>query len=882
MVDEVRASQTKQVEDYIDTLYQSTGVVKDYVEVEEQAGEETRKRIQDEKLRTEGLIQLKAAQENVIDFMKKLKTTTSLDKEILQINQYFDKLEKGISGGFNLKKEREEALAYIKEYSKNIGILELKLKQVTKVVDTGFDPYGDLDEGKRTGGRELIKYLYEEAEAEFAEFLGDSTAKVISTAIMQGTEDAKQVAADLLAQSISSTLQKSISESIQSSISGSTGAFFGGLGGGIVAGLVGASISKLAGGSDASDERTEVIKQQTEEIKRNTAAIQRNIDFLNNQFSTYSAAFNNASEELISVSQTFVRFTAGGGTAGDLDAVGITNQAIENLKKQRKTTEAILETWGKVFDGIAKQARANIEKIDAEIDKLEKSTEQFRTIINNIQLDIIKSSTEMAERAGDAFLSASQIQTREFQKAAKNLIVAFTESLTLEGTLPDWNVDFLKNFAPDQWEGMIALLKKVTENTDAYNDVLKLEANLIQTVTSLAKAQSIAIRDSMVNSLGSLTSIFDDLDFKLSGVSRQSWVEERIQDFEKIYKEVGKLTEKEFDTAISYISEWYNTVIQNEQQAANMWKEVADTVRSLSDDIESTIRSIQLGSLNVSLGTVKTKFAGEEYTRLLQAAKSGDQQAISEFIAFSSQYLQVAQDTYKSSESYRDIYEQVMRDLNELNTFVQTDDYAKLLYDTNMDLLNETIISNSILLSIREKMDNFSSTFAGFISSSTTVQPSPGSSLPPVSSGLNELLVQEAVDTARSTGVFRYGNLVENARDRYGADVAMDVMNSLADMDLGEVGRAIYDADAYKRLFGFLPAYANEGIALTPQIATLAEQGPEVVLDKSRFDDMVKNDSPTNLYIYLGNELIDKRVIQIQQNNTVKLGRRGSNPGRTF
>ena len=833
------------------------------------------------------------------------------NKKIKEDTEELNKIEeeKNVKKQDILKKEKEieEAKKAQLKIEKDLLAIQTKisLQESIKIIDEGFDPYGSLVKGIRDG-KEAYKLFLKELEVqrelsanlddtwedwmdfgdidpkiqELGEHLRDTVADVTHDGLVNGFESAAQMAANILGSAVQQTLVKEI----------------GGIGGGLLGGLVGGGISlfasSLLGGGSKDRENELLLKQmrnQTEETEKNTEAILRHTDFLKNEFTAYSSSIFSASESLLEVSTTFREHVAGGGDISDLSAVGAADVTIGALQKQLEYINFLIDN--NITVGVRNLAET-AALLEADIDGINASVEEFRTIINNIQLDIGKAAANILEDAYDAFRSEADIQRRNFNKSAKELLIGLAETFEAEGIISGEWVEELNGFnsAADISR---TLLDQLTKGSDAYNQVMEMGIDLTQAAILHERARAEAIRDSMMVSLGGLSSIFDEIDFKLSGMSRQNWIESRIDDFEEIFDVVGKLTEDQFGKALGYVSNWYDAVVANEQAAAQAWLDVTNKVENLSNSIETTVRNIRLGSLNVSLSGAKTAQAGQDYQLLLEAAKTGDQDAINEFIGFSSQYLQVAQDTFKSSEKYREIYKQVMDDMSALNTFIQTEDYRQLTYDEIQDTTAQIEISNDILEGIRSQMGDFYEQFLSYIEPSTA-QPAPPPYVPPevvvpptpvpptpppIYNPPQPPIVAPPTPPPPTSGLpvtYSFSQLAKMVGASFPLQEALNILGLASDMDQSEgityLGKQLG-----------LPGYKKGGMAFTPQLATLAEQGPEVVLDKSDFDSMKQggNNRPQQINVYLDGTLIDTKILRAIDNNNVNVRRRGGNaPGR--
>jgi len=131
-------------------------------------------------------------------------------------------------------------------------------------------------------------------------------------------------------------------------------------------------------------------------------------------------------------------------------------------------------------------------------------------------------------------------------------------------------------------------------------------------------------------------------------------------------------TEGERD-ALEAITIWTELQKNNMREASDYSSQIPDYMDKAKqkmiealDLIDQKITDLKLGSLNVALPTEKLSVAEEEYRKLYKEALSGDSDALREYLSFSSQYLELYQSVYKSSEEYQKKFDQVMRDLEYL------------------------------------------------------------------------------------------------------------------------------------------------------------------------------------------------------------------------
>ncbi len=157
------------------------------------------------------------------------------------------------------------------------------------------------------------------------------------------------------------------------------------------------------------------------------------------------------------------------------------------------------------------------------------------------------------------------------------------------------------------------------------------------------------------------------------------------------------------DTA-DLVNQWYSSIMseieQYAQQMANAVNHARRSIENLSGAIDDTIQSIKYSKYNLSLPTQKAETAAGDYAVLLAKATSGnatttDIQAYRDFVET---YLQQAQDAYKSSQTYQDIYAQVMRDLETVKNNVNSETFEQTL-------INELLDTNDSLANAADYMD---------------------------------------------------------------------------------------------------------------------------------------------------------------------------------
>ena len=119
--------------------------------------------------------------------------------------------------------------------------------------------------------------------------------------------------------------------------------------------------------------------------------------------------------------------------------------------------------------------------------------------------------------------------------------------------------------------------------------------------------------------------------------------------------------------------------------------EIEETIGKTADHLEKindVIFDIEQSTLNLAAPAVKLEDAAAKYDELFEAATRTDasQEAIDAFTGYSKEFLQQSQDIFKSSAAYQDIYDQVLSDINSLNT-----EYMKSASDTLTEAFRDAI-----------------------------------------------------------------------------------------------------------------------------------------------------------------------------------------------
>ena len=134
------------------------------------------------------------------------------------------------------------------------------------------------------------------------------------------------------------------------------------------------------------------------------------------------------------------------------------------------------------------------------------------------------------------------------------------------------------------------------------------------------------------------------------------------------------LLDQAYDILYDGITDVFGKAVEEYKDQLDGLNDTLDTVRNTIDAIGNTSDSIKYSSLNVALPTEIFSEADQDYDTLFASAQTGDADAIQDFLDFTSTYLGYAQDIYKSSQDYIDIYNDVMGDIGGLLTDQETEE----------------------------------------------------------------------------------------------------------------------------------------------------------------------------------------------------------------
>ncbi len=543
----------------------------------------------------------------------------------------------------------------------------------------------------------------------------------------------------------------------------------------------------------------------------------------------------------------------------------------ESIKKGEEYTESINKSTTQLNNAI-EETQDYFYDIAKTIRDQGGTYEDLMENTRNMQLAFRNLSSEMREDANEI----KDIAVVEYLRELRG------EVTPLERALDSMNGQF------NSWEEEIKQLTNEEDSlslkrAEADTEIRKLydaEGNLIQTtgeasnsidgltdgVDDLSKGtlEALTSLNSMAERMKTLKEetfdkLFEDLEFKESGLSRENWVQKEI---DRLFS-LPELTEEEFSKAMGYVEEWYGfatDATQEQLEVIDAWGGVADKIKDLSNSIVSAQRDIRSSELNVAIPIKKLEDITPDYNELLKAAEGGDENALNEYLSFASQYLQIAQDTFKSSEQYQSIYEQVMEDMSDLNSFIQSDDYSEKIYEetrTTNEELNE--LDNTAKLSNQK--------------------------LTQVRTDLQKLSGQADNLKVTVNGLVNV-HLSSSAVDFNPTPVIMErVMPSKEEIQLGDM-----DLSEMLALQSKIPSFGDGGVVSQPTFAHIGEAGMEAVIPMKDGAVPVRisggnnnnNNRPMNVYVEVGGQEFKAIIRETSDEVRVKANKRNIRDRRIY
>ena len=280
--------------------------------------------------------------------------------------------------------------------------------------------------------------------------------------------------------------------------------------------------------------------------------------------------------------------------------------------------------------------------------------------------------------------------------------------------------EMLAAFSSSSPQQLMFTLDNLGIGLSQYLADIKYLSGILNDHANAVEADRIAFEENASAIRENLQAMRDMIDMNLatSGPNAISMSAYYMNQIREIQKSDG-VSMDDLSTMSMLLSQWYTEAVSEQQQAASLWAQVADRVDSLIGSIDSTIQSITYGSLSTALPSEKFATAQEEYNALRAKVLGGSatQSEIQNFIGFSQEYLGIAQSNYKSSRTYQDIYDGVLRDLEVAKATAAMGGYDELIYrelteiKTNVDLSAINSTYQDFATWIENRLDDMDSGF---------------------------------------------------------------------------------------------------------------------------------------------------------------------------
>lgn len=573
----------------------------------------------------------------------------------------------------------------------------------------------------------------------------------------------------------------------------------------------------------------------------------------------------------------------------------------DNLKEQGDKIKQIADTtrqyeWGEeawklakdIYDLQIKALEAEKEKatislsgdVAAYMASLTGGTNSVQTAIN----DVTNTFEGFAEKARELGYTNKQIfdgLIDDYNKALE--IVKKTE---LKKIMDEVNV-INGNLSEFQVE-----LKNIDEKFIDMKESAKLAGASVDELNAIQMAWNKTIKETrkeMEASIYSpLISVKEDIDFLESGMSKIDW---SISQFNQLSAKGGNFTIDDAKKMAQLMADIYNEaksgwneVADAQAEVGKIWEDAADKVKDLINTIEETQRDIKYSSLNVGLFREKRIEATLDYDKLYQAALSGDEQAINEYMSFAKTYLDVAQEDLKSSQEYQDIYNKVLSDMDVLKSNVNPQMFIdQQQLKAAQDAVAELQTSNMSLEEVKSLLSGMWDT----LKSSSSV-------LGLFGGGGGGASMGAGGGGGGGSGLGYTGLTMQGIEQKYGlaagtinkefaqsisdnwAGTDEQIQNLANQFNVGTVAivTAVDDIlNAFnvpapsgweQQLYGDIPQMATGGIAMHPMFAQIAESGPEAVIPLDKLHEYMGGGNATvNVNVYVANEELGAYVENI-------------------
>ena len=305
---------------------------------------------------------------------------------------------------------------------------------------------------------------------------------------------------------------------------------------------------------------------------------------------------------------------------------------------------------------------------------------------------------------------------------------------------------------------------------------------------------------------------------------------------------------------------WYQSAVTEAETQAGYWSQAGESVTDLLNAIASTRQGIKFGELNVSTPLEKFNLAKEEYYKLGSKAAAGDQDAAQDFLSFVPEYLQMAQDVYKSSDAYKAIYESVLQDLENAEKYVQSTDYQKSIYEQLIENQSET---HADLTDINSTFSSMQGWLDGNFEKIT---------------GTQLKLDWQGIDqTALADGITDVAQEVTDAQTDIG--ILSGQMEGFRETLMG--GSIFGSQAAYDHINKWAPGTLMEGE--TPSLLhylTALNEGMRVTLIEAIKES--KGEQPVNVTVQIGNQEFDAYIVQKAEDLRVNAEKRNMGTRRIY
>lgn len=421
--------------------------------------------------------------------------------------------------------------------------------------------------------------------------------------------------------------------------------------------------NKYASELGASSEQIEQLQEDQQKAKEKILQ-----DWLNEEIDYYNQMMGlntDLGDTLKEISEHYDTAIAEATSAGATE-----EQLAEIRKAQMAVTEKALKDWLN-------------EEIDYYNDAMGIST-QYGNTLKEISDHYEKAIAE-AKAAG-----ATEEQLAEIRKAQ----MAVTEKAT-----KDWAKSTMSSLM-DVWESMLEWAQEIAGATEqqmaltklmiyrakqgfsakGFEDILNIDGmnsdQVEEYIDKLAEYAN-AVISALQATYDALKTVREAIDQNIQDILNESKTSEQLaneyaQQIIAGWNALSGLSAEDMPEAIDDLREkimkYYELqkkLIEDKYKAEEeKFKDEIEMIKKIRDKIQDLTYS----SFNLALPSSKAATAADEYAALYAAAQTGDKDAIERYLNFINTYLQQAQDAYKSSEKYQEIYNQVMNDLKNLDT----------------------------------------------------------------------------------------------------------------------------------------------------------------------------------------------------------------------